>query len=182
MSTTRALPAPRLRISRRLWRGLTRELHTRGNAVRESGAFLLASRLAPERISAFVMYDDLDATCLTGGISFSGAGYTELWRRCREHNFKVVADVHTHPSSWVHQSDIDRRHPMIPEAGHVAVVVPQYAYRARLDDCGVYVYQGGGSWMGADRSAELRALRLTSMPAWPRLAHLFRRPIARVDP
>jgi proteasome lid subunit RPN8/RPN11 len=153
----------------------------RGDGVRESGAFLLASGLAPEQIAAFVMYDDLDATCLTGGISFSGAGYTELWRRCREQNVKVVADVHTHPSSWVQQSDIDRKHPMIPQAGHVAVIVPEFAYRARLDECGVYVYQGGGGWMDTDRSAEARALLLTSMPAWHRFTHLFRRMVERTD-
>lgn len=179
MSITRVPSVPRLLISRRLWRGLAQELHTRGGDARESGAFLLAGRIAPERISAFVMYDDLDATCLTGGISFSGAGYTKLWRQCRDRDLKVVADIHTHPSSGVRQSDIDRRHPMIPEAGHVAVVVPRYGYRTRLEDCGVYVYQGGGGWISSSRSAEPPALRVTATAVWPRPADLFRRLIAR---
>jgi len=133
-------------MSRSLWRRLTEELYARGRGIRESGAFLLASKSDPQRICAYVMYDDLDPACLTGGISFSGAGYTELWRHCHDSRMKVVADIHTHPSKWIGQSDIDRKHPMIPQAGHVAVIAPRYGLHARLEECGIYVYEGGGSW------------------------------------
>jgi hypothetical protein len=41
----------------------------------------------------------------------------------------VVADVHTHPGGYG-QSGVDQANPMIPETGHLALIVPNFADRA----------------------------------------------------
>ena len=72
-----------------LWSEILTELYARGRQTRESGAFLLAPREANGEepgglptVAAAAYYDDLDAACLTGGITMSGAAYDLLWRRC----------------------------------------------------------------------------------------------------
>jgi Malate/L-lactate dehydrogenase len=68
---------------------------------------LPASSAGARTVTAVAFYDDLDAYCLTGGISFASSGFTELWRICRTMALTVVADIHTHPGRWVMQSEID---------------------------------------------------------------------------
>src|SRR5215207_9267172 len=93
-----------LKIPQRLWNDLLSELRRRGNARRESGAFLLA-RGTESVVSEFVCFDDLDPDALaTGIITFHAEGFAKLWKLCRDHNARVVADVHTHPNEWTGQS------------------------------------------------------------------------------
>jgi hypothetical protein len=127
--------------------------------VRESGAFLLGPENHPQLASEFVLYDDLDPECLTGGITFHGVGYHRLSELCRQHGLRVRADVHTHPTKSVQQSSIDRRHPMIARDGHLAMIVPDYARtRGRPREIGLHRYRsdnGWDSWSGADVSPKL---------------------------
>ena len=122
-------PQHRLACSWALWRRLLAQLRQRGNgATRESGAFLLGARRdGRARISDFVLYDD-------------------LWRLCRERGMAVVADVHVHPAG-AYQSGSDRENPMISRAGHVALIIPNFAAppvpRSRV---GIYEYEGGKTW------------------------------------
>ena len=149
-----SLPAPehRLACSKPLWHGAIAELRRRGGGKGESGAFLLGERvllggIERRRVHQFVCYDDLDPNCLeTGIVIFDGAGFGPLWRLCRETRLEVVADVHTHPGlAW--QSDADRRHPMIAVAGHLALIVPNFAARVPESyDLGVYEYLGAHEW------------------------------------
>jgi hypothetical protein len=45
------------------------------------------------------------------------------------------------------QSDADRRHPMIAVAGHIALIVPNFANRAvTAIDLGIYEYKGSHLW------------------------------------
>lgn len=134
------------RMSRRHWKGLLGELQRRGDGRRESGAFLLASS-AGDRVELVVYYDDLDAHCLTGGISFSTTGFTALWRICEERSLRVVADVHTHPSTWVQQSEIDATNPMMAWVGHVALIVPSYGHARSVHECGMHIYVGSRRWI-----------------------------------
>lgn len=143
----------RLRISRRTWRRMIRELQLRGGGVRESGAFLLASSLvrsgskSAPTVQRVVYYDDLDSACLTGGISLAGHGYDILWRICAESRLSVVADVHTHPSHWVDQSEMDAGNPMIAMAGHIALIIPRFAAPPlAVKEVGVHLYEGGHRW------------------------------------
>ena len=134
------------KMSRRRWRRLLAELQRRGDQRRESGAFLLAGRDS-DRITHVAYYDDLDADCLTGGISFASSGFTKLWRICESLDLRVVADVHTHPSIWVDQSGIDADNPMIARVGHVAIIVPSFGHAQRVDECGVHIYLGSRQWL-----------------------------------
>ena len=147
----RRLLSPRheLSCSWFLWRRLLAKLRDRGRrASRESGAFLLGLRDGEAaRVTDFVLYDDLDPLALESGIvRFDGRYFGELWEICRSRQLRVVADVHVHPGSSG-QSDSDRAHPMISRAGHIALILPEFA---RPPICmrriGIYRYLGNKEW------------------------------------
>src|SRR5579859_5571777 len=151
-ATIRALAAPDHRLScpTTLWRQGMAELARRGEGRHESGAFLLGRQHGTRRrVERFVYFDDLDQHCLdTGIVVFDGAGFGPLWALCRETGLRVVADVHTHGGHGpARQSPLDRDNPMIAQAGHVGVIVPN---RARCPiappDLGVYEYLGEHLW------------------------------------
>ena len=142
-------------ISARLWGHLLQSLKERSNGCRESGAFLLGNRVDYRRyIKDFVLYDDLSPGCLHYGyILFDGAGYSELWRICREQNMSVVADIHVHPGR-AFMSETDRDNPMIPDVGHCALILPNYAQTApKLDEIGIYRRIKGGRWQEMKKRA-----------------------------
>jgi proteasome lid subunit RPN8/RPN11 len=152
LATSIVAPEHGLSCRTSLWRDGLAELQRRGRGERESGAFLLGHRAMVRdrdrrRVAHFAYYDDLDPHCLdTGIVVFDGAGYGPLWALCRETGFTVVADVHTHPGV-ARQSHADRRNPMIAKAGHVAVIVPDYAQgEGRRERLGVYKYEGAHGW------------------------------------
>lgn len=154
-----------LSINADLWRQVLGELRIRGDGHRESGAFLLGTSLdgQPRQVTDAVYYDDLDPESLTGTIAFSGSAYGRLWDECAARGLKVVADVHTHPGSGVRQSGIDRAHPMLAQAGHVALIVPHFA--AEIVDAsavGVHEYHGESRWssyLGAEAAQRLEIRR-----------------------
>jgi len=145
-------PGHRLSCRSSIWQEGLAELCRRGDGARESGAFLLGNHTGKghdmrRNVVRFVYYDDLDPHCLdTGIVVFHAVGFGPLWKLCRETGLSVVADVHTHPSV-ARQSDADRRHPMIATAGHIAVIVPDYAQReVALPELGLYEYEGSHQW------------------------------------
>ncbi|QBR02496.1 hypothetical protein [Paraburkholderia pallida] len=148
--TMRRLLAPdhRLSCASHLWNRLLADLRERGGNRRESGAFLLGTTDGNRRhIMHYVLYDDLDPHSLdTGIVTLDGQYYGKLWTICRELRRGVVADVHTHPGSS-HQSQSDSEHPMISVAGHVSLIIPNFA-RAPVsrDDIGIYEYRHDGGW------------------------------------
>lgn len=152
------LLAPRheLSCSWLLWCRLTMRLRERGrNASRESGAFLLGYQHAgvPARVTDFVLYDDLDPRSLDAGIiRFDGKHFGKLWAMCRARGLTVVADVHVHPAGSG-QSTSDRAYPMVSQAGHLALILPNFA-RAPIprEDIGIYRYLGGGAWHTVPRA------------------------------
>lgn len=154
---------PGLEIPRSLWTRLVAELRQRGKGCRESGAFLLAP-VAESTVSEFVCFDDLDSTALeTGIITFHGAGFVNLWNLCRERDWRVLADVHTHPHEWTGQSFSDRTNPMINQPGHFALIVPHYAQHPQSDLIGVGIYEYLGRhrwkrWLPADGCVRLSDL------------------------
>ncbi|MCC6229952.1 MAG: hypothetical protein IT432_12095 [Phycisphaerales bacterium] len=148
-----------LKVPLQLWRRLILDLRARGQGRRESGAFILGDRKGRiDRARAYVPYDALDPHAFESGIiRFSSSGYSKLWKICRESKRRVVADVHTHPTDWVDQSDSDQAHPMIPEAGHLAIILPRFAQTRwwTLDGVGLHEYHGSRRW--SRRSAPARA-------------------------
>lgn len=178
MTGPTALP---LLISRRRFAKLMRELHRRGEDRRESGAFLLAHRDARpmgggQVITEVVYYDDLDADCLTGGITMHAFGLSRLNQLCHERRLRVLGDIHTHPSTYIQQSRIDATHPMIALPGHLAFIAPNYAAGpVRPTDLGGHRLLPGGAWAaayGTDVSSMLR-VRPGFLLALARLRHMF---------
>jgi proteasome lid subunit RPN8/RPN11 len=145
---------------------LTGGLGERGEGRRESGAFLLGTVEGEEaQVTSLAFYDDLDPNCLTGGISFASEAYGRLWDICEERGARVVADAHTHPSSWVTQSGIDRAHPMLGVAGHVALIFPNYSLgEIEMDEIGVHDYLGEGRWDSSLGTAAATRLVVQTAP------------------
>jgi hypothetical protein len=157
--------ASRLRFSRRQWRRMVDELARRGRGERESGAFLLVDAPGGTRVREIVYFDDLDPTCLTGGISLDGSAYPPLWEICRRRRLRVGGDVHTHPEDWVGQSHTDKDNPMIAVAGHLALIVPHLATRgARPYELGVHEYLGAEGWRA---NHDHEAATLVYVGWWP---------------
>ena len=146
----------KVRLSAGLWQDLVRGLAERTLGVREAGAFLLACRDAGDiAVSRVVFFDDLDPECLTGNISLGAGVFGRLWDLCSADGLRVIADVHTHPGSFVAQSSIDQANPMVAVAGHIAIVVPHLAHGVVTPRaCGVHIYLGNHRWQSAyDRQA-----------------------------
>lgn len=151
---------PKLQIPRLRWFQLICELDRRGGQIRESGAFLLGGRNSI-RADKFVYYDDLAPDCLKEGyIRFPGEGYVPLTRICQKNGLCVIGDIHTHPGRWTKQSPADLEHPMMARAGHLAVIVPNYARRNRtsLYGVGAYEYLGDFQWRDCRKQVQLTML------------------------
>ena len=150
----------KLKVSLLIWLRLIWQLRKRGSGKRESGAFLLAKQ-GSDKVVDFVCFDDLDPSSLDEGyIIFSSKGFVRLWEYCRKASLYVVADVHTHPSLWTGQSELDRTNPMISRKGHIALIVPFFAQKfpQLLKGVGVYEYCGGYKWI--NRSNESSTFKI----------------------
>ena len=82
-----------------------------------------------QEILEFVFYDDIDPGALaTGMVTIRQTALPRLWALCRERGYGVVADVHVHPGGYG-QSQSDSEHPVMPRAGHIAMILA--GFRAR---------------------------------------------------
>lgn len=141
-------PSHRINCHRSKWRWLIGELYRRGKNRHEAGAFLLGlERQGRLEVIDVVFYDGLDPDAYSTGVCvLHGAAFAKLWALCRERQLAVVADVHTHPGT-AFQSECDRTNPMVARAGHIALIVPQFAKEVpSARDLGVYEYCGGHTW------------------------------------
>lgn len=133
-------------IQKKIWEELILELKKRGRGRRESGAFLIGNNM---NVETFICYDDLDPKALRKGmIIFHSEGFIPLFSFCQKNKMKVLADVHTHPGVWTLQSELDRKHPMIAVAGHLSLIVPNYAKGnvASIEGVGIHEYISNYSW------------------------------------
>ena len=145
-----------------MWQRLINQLRKRGKGIRESGAFLLA-KPGSNKICRFICYDELDERALeTGIITFHACGFVRLWDICESQGLRVVADVHTHPGSWTDQSEADRTHPMIAQAGHVALILPHFAQGTKWSfrGAGIFEYCGNHKWNSHSNANRLIRLKL----------------------
>jgi hypothetical protein len=149
-------PPPRLRCAQAIWQAGVLELARRTlGGQRESGAYLLGVDLPAggQRILEFVFYDDIDPRALeTGVVTIRQTALPRLWALCRERGYGVVADIHVHPGGYG-QSSSDMANPVMPRAGHVAMILPNFA-QARCEPGGIGIYEFLGASRWADRSAE----------------------------
>jgi hypothetical protein len=125
------------------------ELNKRTKGNRESGAFLLGrERNGFKSISEFMFYDDIDPHCFDRGIvEFNGRLLGLVWAACRAKGLTVVADVHVHPGGFA-QSSTDKQNPIIAQAGHLALILPNFACGTCLPgQIGIYEYRGSRQWI-----------------------------------
>lgn len=150
LTIIRALVAPnhRLRCSRKLWARIVSELERRGGQRHEAGVFLLGRIEGARRVvTDAIFYDALDEHAYDSGVCILEAPtFSKLWALCRERKLTVVGDVHTH-GGLATQSESDRTNPMIARAGHVALIVPNFARTpVRVRQMGIYEYRGNHEW------------------------------------
>jgi hypothetical protein len=156
---------PRLVCATPVWRAGVTELGRRTHGRRESGAFLLGGkRKGTRRIVEFLFYDDIDPRCLRNGIvEIDGRKLGDVWRRCREIGLEVVADVHVHPGGYG-QSGSDQANPIMPETGHLALIIPHFAARhTSPGEIGIYEYCGNRKWIDHSRQGR----RFFHVGWWP---------------
>lgn len=123
--------------------------------MRESGAFLLGviDATGGRHIEDYLAYDDVDPHALRGSIVFDGSRMDEVWKICRARGLDVVADVHTHPGRSYAQSRTDRANPMMPERGHLALILPNFADRMYAPgEFGIFEYRGRDGWIDHSRN------------------------------
>jgi proteasome lid subunit RPN8/RPN11 len=131
-----------------LWQALILDLRKRGNNVRESGAFLLG-KPTEYTLTKHICYDDLDPNSLeTGMVIFDSRGFMPLFEYCSSNGLVVYADIHTHPRNRTDQSEYDRTNPTIAIAGHMCLIVPNYAQSnfADFNGVGIYEYESNYKW------------------------------------
>jgi len=140
-------PQPDILCATEVWRAGVAELRQRAGGRRESGAFLLGAKKKVRRIVEFVYYDDIDPNALsTGIVRINGRKLGALWEHCRRTGRSVVADIHVHPGNF-RQSQLDKENPVIPEVGHIAIVLPRYATGTIVpSDIGINEYLGSRKW------------------------------------
>ena len=159
------LTPPRLRCRRAVWRAGVAELARRTlGERRESGAYLLGREHSDgsKEILEFIFYDDVDPQALaTGVVVIRQTALPKLWAICRERGYGVVADVHVHPGGYG-QSGSDRANPVMPRAGHIALILPNFARGNPMPGTiGMYEFLGNGVWAEHTRAAR-RFFRLGS--------------------
>ncbi len=147
----RAFVAPEYRINcySRKWRWIVSELERRGQKQHEAGVFLLGfEHRGRLEVTDSVFYDELDPGAYSSGVCvLQGDAFAKLWAICRQKRLTVVADVHTHPGAAC-QSASDKANPMVARAGHIAIIVPNFATGPfRADQLGIYEYRGNHEWI-----------------------------------
>lgn len=157
------MSAPLLESPEQVWGQLIEHLRLQGGGVRESGAFLLGRKTETGRmLTRFLPYEQLQVDALHDDyVALTAASFAKLWELCRADGLTVVGDVHTHRFG-AGQSRSDRTNPMVALAGHIALIVPRFAQgKVRLQDLGMYVYEGNHQWATFSGSDVARLLRLS---------------------
>jgi proteasome lid subunit RPN8/RPN11 len=142
------MPRPLLEFDCDFYRQLIRDLARSGRGVKESGAFLLGTVEPIRRITDYLLYEEIapQTALMHDYVALTGTDMAAAWDACRAKGLQVVADIHTHPGAPV-QSVSDRAHPIVSIAGHVAVIVPDFAvHGTETKDLGVHLFLGNGRW------------------------------------
>lgn len=94
-----------------------------GAGRRECMLFWLAPGDEPSRI---VDVAHLPHTASRGSCDIDGDALNSLWRRLAANDLRIVVQVHTHPGLAYH-SPTDDQFPVIPRAGLLSLVLPDFA-------------------------------------------------------
>ncbi len=155
---------PLLEIASGLYNSMIVDLAKSGRGVKEAGAFLLGALDGQQRcVTSYLMYDKVAplSSSKHAYVAFTAEEMARAWEHCYAVGLQVVADVHTHPFGPA-QSISDRAHPIVSVAGHVALIVPNFAKGSpQPRDLGVHLFGGSGRWKSMFREEALEAVRLT---------------------
>ena len=158
------MPRPLLEVSQALFHALVVDLANSGRGVKESGAFLLGRQDGFRRfVTSYLMYDKVapQSSGQHAYVAFTAEEMARAWEHCYATGLQVVADVHTHPFG-PSQSISDRAHPIVSVAGHVALIVPNFARGSpQPRDLGVHLFGGAGRWHSMFEEEAQSAIRLT---------------------
>lgn len=84
-------------------------------------------------------------------MEFNGHKFGKVWEVCKTLDMDIVADVHVHPAGYG-QSPSDQENPMKLEAGHLAIILPDYAKGYQNPgEFGIYEYLGQRRWTNHTR-------------------------------
>ena len=71
----------------------------------------------------------------------------QLFEMLRDKKLSIIADLHTHPGTWVGLSEVDMSHPLEYRIGIIMAVIPYYAaVPIEIENIGVHEYCGNGRW------------------------------------
>jgi hypothetical protein len=160
-TTTRSvLNNHRIYIPIQIWHATWAGLNTRSKGKIESAAIWAGRRDGEiERVEGVYFLDDY-----VGGLQRRDyhcvpvQALTIFFADLRRDRRVIIADLHTHPRSWVGQSQLDEANPIEFRKGLPAVVLPWFAQgEPSLQSCGVHIYEGGGKWLslGEDGKKQL---------------------------
>ena len=158
------MPHPLLEVPRTLFDALIVDLAKSGRGVKESGAFLLGGQDSSRRfVTSYLMYDKVapQSSSRHAYVAFTAEEMARAWEHCYAAGLQVVADVHTHPFGPA-QSISDRAHPIVSIAGHLALIVPNFAQGSpQPRNLGVHLFGGVGQWKSMFDAEAHAAIRLT---------------------
>jgi hypothetical protein len=143
------VPEHRVNCRFSLWKQIVIELARRGGHTHEAGVFLLGVEKNGRReVTETVFYDDLDPNVYATGVCvLHGEAFAKLWALCREKKLTVVADIHAHPGA-AFQSHSDKTNPMVAKAGHIAIIIPDFArWPVPAERLGIFEYRGQHQWI-----------------------------------
>jgi hypothetical protein len=94
------------------------------------------------------------------------ATHAAMCRWIETHQLLVLAQVHTHPETWVGHSPTDDAHPFAPDEGFLSIVWPHYAAGrlAPLEQWGVHELVGGTWQQLAHSEVQRRIVVVASDP------------------
>jgi proteasome lid subunit RPN8/RPN11 len=144
------------RASVRLWRDTWYGLQRRSAGERETACVWLGIRAGDaEDAREIVFLDDLPGT-IGRRLQHrtSRVAVNMMLERARALGMEIVGDIHTHPSTWVDLSEVDRAHPIEYRVDLLALVLPSFAAGAPdVTVSGVHSYAGDGEWTSFEGDA-----------------------------
>jgi len=164
MTTNPVLSSKTIRIPNYLWLQTWGGLRDRGQGSRESAAIWGGKRIGnSETVEAVYYLDDFEGGFRSRAYHFvSTEALAQLFAKLHREKHVIIGDVHTHPTSWVGLSQIDREHPIEFRHGLHALVLPSFALLSpSLRLTGVHVYQGDGKWQTLNDAAKSQTFIFT---------------------
>ena len=109
----------------------------------ECVAYWLAMQAQPRDVVE-VVHPDHTASVL--GYAVDGAWLTRFSFDLADRGVTAVAQVHTHPGMSVDHSETDDEFVLVPSAGFLSIVVPDFARDFTSSRWGIHVLEPSGRW------------------------------------